>query len=142
MGGEIIAVAWIILPVVLVPTIIAMKHANRKREWEHLERMKALELGQPIPRNDTWWALGSMAIGAGVPVGAMFCAWMASLTTKLGDHAWPAAAVLGVTGIIGGIKLGKCRFASRPAQRGLADVANGKPYAADPDAYDVVSRRG
>ena len=41
----IIPVVAILMPLVLVPTIIILKHRHCRREWEHKERMKAMEIG-------------------------------------------------------------------------------------------------
>src|SRR4051812_43099259 len=63
----LIPLAGIALPMVLVPTIMGMRQANKKREYQHAERMRALELGQPIP-GQSHWAAAVAAIGAGVPL--------------------------------------------------------------------------
>ena len=47
--GMIIPLAGIMLPMVLVPTIITLAHRMKKREWQHKERLRALELGLPVP---------------------------------------------------------------------------------------------
>ena len=41
----IIPLAGIILPLVLVPMVMTLKFRMKKREWEHLERMRALQMG-------------------------------------------------------------------------------------------------
>ena len=48
--GMIIPLAGIMLPMVLVPTIITLAHRMKKREWQHKERLRALELGIPVRR--------------------------------------------------------------------------------------------
>ena len=63
----VVAILAILVP--LVPGIVVLYHLDRKREWEHLERMKALELGLPLPESPGWpthvWiALVYIAIGA------------------------------------------------------------------------------
>ena len=39
----------ILMPLVLVPTILVLKHRHQRREWEHKERMKAMEIQLPTP---------------------------------------------------------------------------------------------
>jgi preprotein translocase subunit YajC len=43
----LIPMTAILMPMILVPTIITMVHRQRKREWHHKERLRALELGLP-----------------------------------------------------------------------------------------------
>ena len=35
-------VVAILMPLVLVPTVLVLKHRHQRREWEHLERLKAM----------------------------------------------------------------------------------------------------
>src|SRR3954465_10682088 len=77
----LIPLAGIALPAVLVPTILTFRHAARKREYAHKERMKALETGQPVPGESAWPAAFVCAsIGAGVPLGSFLFTWLASVT--------------------------------------------------------------
>ena len=45
MDPLVIPVVAILLPLVLVPTMMVLKHRHNRREWEHLERMKAYRNG-------------------------------------------------------------------------------------------------
>jgi len=36
MSETIIPITGILMPVILVPTILVLRHIGRKREWEHL----------------------------------------------------------------------------------------------------------
>jgi hypothetical protein len=138
MDPIFIPIAAMAIPLVVVPTAIISKHLQRKREWEHLERIKALELGQPIPGSESWHAMSCASIGAGVPLGSMFLAWVATVSGSGGEEVWACATAIGITGVICGTILAKSRLGSR---RPASTDAHAKPEF-DPDAYDVVGRRG
>lgn len=145
MDATAIPVIAISLPIILVPTVLAMKHARRKREYEHLERMKALEMGHRLPQHHAWSAFAATAIGAGVPIAAFLLAWLASLTTHVNDDVWKGATFVGITGVIGGTTLGWLLLGRRdipePPPAEYTASMNGK-HAMDPDAYDVAGQRG
>jgi len=139
----VIPLAGIALPAFLVPTILTFRQAAKKREHLHLERMRALEMGQPVPGESSWpQAFVCAMVGAGVPLGSFLFTWLASVTTmpRLSGEVWFAPTV---------VSLGALAFASQLAgtlfrpSRATASTAhlNGKP-AMDPDAYDVVGSRG
>jgi hypothetical protein len=138
----LIPIAAIVLPVVLVPIILGIRQARHERELEHAERMKALELGRTLPRDESWWSLPriGVAIGGGVPAVVFFCAWQASETLDDPLPAWIAATVVGLAAVISGSVLSARHYlrGSGPAEIG---GNNGKLHV-DEDAYDVVSSRG
>jgi hypothetical protein len=139
MDPIVIPIAGIMLPMVLVPSIIAMKHAHRRREWEHAERMKALEMGLPLPGKEGWSALVCTSIGAGVPIAALIAALIGSQGHE-SEAAWAAAGMVGLGGVISGSTLATRLF---PSRRRTKEVdLHAKPPEFDPDAYDVVGRRG
>ena len=43
----IIPLAGIMMPLVLVPSIILLVHRQKRREWHHQERLRAIEMGLP-----------------------------------------------------------------------------------------------
>jgi hypothetical protein len=145
--GIVIPLAGIMLPLVLVPTILTLKHRQRKREWLHQERMRALELGLPAPDLEPRLGGGSVtAVGAGVPLATVAAALLATtwIPSAL-DEALPLIAVIWgcalmicsgafVTSLVLGLMLLRSR---KPTDA----VAEAKPTF-DPDAYDVVSMRG
>jgi hypothetical protein len=146
MDATIIPVTGILVPIVLVPTILAMKHARRKREYEHLERMKALEMGHRLPQAHAWSAVAATAIGAGVPIAALFFAWLASVTTHASEDIWIGASFVGISGVVGGatlgwLLLGKQRDVNEPTPDRYSTAMNGK-QPVDPDAFDVAGQRG
>ena len=56
--------------------ILGIRQAQRKREMEHIERMKALELGRTLPQDEPWLSptkIGA-AIGILVPIAALVAA--------------------------------------------------------------------
>jgi hypothetical protein len=136
-----IPITGILMPLVLVPTILILRHIGRKREWEHLERMKALELGMPVPGSESGRAKVCIAIGAGVPLGALLLAWVASLDGNYGENHWEAAMTVGGLGVVCGSVLAARLFPSRNRQPDASMGPEGKPVV-DPDAYDVAGRRG
>lgn len=142
MNDLIIPLAGILMPVVLVPSIMAMRLRTRKREWEHLERMKALEMGVPVPGNEPWLAKVCIAIGAGVPITSFVLAWIANESNSNGEVAWASATVIGGMGLVCGTILTSRLLTSRNRARdAMRGERNGKPLF-DPDTYDVVGRRG
>ena len=143
----LIPLAGILMPLVLVPTIIAMKHAGRKREMAHRERMRAMEQGR-LPTSargsQGWAALTCIAIGLGVPVTSL----MMAVSTTAGMHridptVWSTSALVGGAGVIAGATLALRTLGDRDADAvatGHADAWSKPSY--DPDALDVVGRRG
>src|SRR5947207_1414383 len=109
MQEIIIPVTAILMPLLLVPTIITLKHRHRRREWEHLERMKAMEVQLPVPRGQgSAGSRGVAAIGAGVPVASVLAAFLTGLTwqPKTRDDflvpvvAWGCAVVISAAALL------------------------------------------
>jgi hypothetical protein len=138
----LIPIVAIVLPVILVPIILGIRFERYKRELEHAERIKALELGRPFPGDGSWWSLPriSVAIGAGVPIAVFFCAWQASGTLHDPEPPWIGAGIVGVAAVVSGSLLAGRYYLGR--DRSHQSVAADAKYRADEDAYDVVSRRG
>jgi hypothetical protein len=139
----LIPLAGIALPVVLVPVILSIRHAKYERQLEHVERIKALELGRSLPKDEPWWTLPriSVAIGAGVPAAVFFCAWQASESQGDPRVIWVAAGIVSLAAVVCGTGLTAWHFfrQDRPADYG--DRFHAKSQF-DADAYDVVSSRG
>ena len=92
-----IPIVAILMPLVMVPTIVFMKHRHQRRKWEHLERLKSLEVQMPMPmRHALGGAGGIAAIGAGVPSVSVLGALLTTLMwepLEVGDSvAVPAIA--------------------------------------------------
>ncbi len=88
-----------------LPIWLGIKHDARKRELEHLERIRAIESGRPIPGESKGWTPGrvAVAIGAGVPLQAFIIGWLAVLTTDTpGEFVWSSVGAIGATSVICG----------------------------------------
>jgi hypothetical protein len=139
----LIPLAGIALPVVLVPVILSIRHARFERQLEHAERIKALELGRILPRDEAWWTLPriSVAIGAGVPSAVFFCAWQASESQHDAKVIWIAASLVALTAVVCGTGLTAWHFFRPDWTTDHGDRSHAKSQF-DADAYDVVSSRG
>jgi hypothetical protein len=140
-----IPIVAILMPLVLVPTVQVLKHRQRRREWDHLERMKALEMGHPLSVAHPWpAALAAIAIGLGAPFGAFLFSWLAVETAHVDSEVFIGATFVGLAGVVSGARLAGRLMLTRPAAEPAAHAnaeRNGKPVF-DPDTYDVVGRRG
>src|SRR5262245_30633951 len=66
-----------LMPLVLVPTVLTLKHRHKRREWEHRERMRAMDGPMPLMRPGSWGGSGGVAaIGAGVPIASVAAAFL------------------------------------------------------------------
>ena len=59
MDPLIIPIVGILMPLVLVPTVLVLKHRHKRREWEHRERMRAMEGPMPLRDRRVPWAPGA-----------------------------------------------------------------------------------
>jgi len=147
VGATIITLLFVVMLVVAIPIHYAVMHARRERELEHAERMKALELGRPFPgpEVEARWspAWVAVAIGAGVPIASFLLAGLATpeVHNEIAYAIWPAAGAVGVAGVICGTVLAARLPASGRPSRGF-EAADAKSAVCDPDAIDVVGRRG
>src|SRR4051794_2727234 len=107
-GIIVAAVVLVLMIVVALPVVLSMRHAARDREFQHTERLKALETGQPFPGDpatDVPPRHASTGIGVWVPLGALVIALAA--TRDAGDSpaavaTWVAAGSVGIAGVICG----------------------------------------
>jgi len=141
MTESVIPLAGIALPLFLVPTIIAMKMEGKKREMRHAERMRAMEMGLPIPGDTGWAAATAIAIGAGVPIGSFVATLIARVMTDASDSIFQAPALVSIVAVACGAGLCKRLIARGRVEEPEVVRAAGKP-AFNPDAYDAVARRG
>lgn len=134
----IIPIAALGIPIVVVPTALAFKHAAKLRDLEHAEKMRALELGRFNPGDGEWTVNGRIGagIGAGVPIVSMIAAMVASLEVGFHEEIWMFSGMVGIAAVIcGSILAAKSRSAASEGH----SVA--KPVY-EPDAFDVVGTRG
>jgi hypothetical protein len=143
MDPLIIPIVGMLIPIIIVPTALGIKHARYLREIEHAERMRAMELGLPTAEEHAN-SPGSVAgsIGVGVPLGSLFLAFIAA--PKVGppetiEAIWMAATMVGVAGVICGSALAAMQLSKRGQPS--APPAFEKP-SYDPDQFDVVGSRG
>jgi hypothetical protein len=144
MGEEvIIPIIALSLPIVIVPTVLFFKHQGRKRELQHLERMRAIELGvsPQNPGSLFWPSLAALGIGAGVPCFAILFGFLSAVSRPGQEEIWTPLMILGVASVISGAALGTKMLGLR--EDGAANLPGivGKPEF-DPDAYDTVGQRG
>jgi hypothetical protein len=139
MDPLIIPIVALLVPIIIVPTAMGIKHARYLREVEHVERMRAMELGQTLAEDQSWTPAGiAGSIGAGVPVASMFIAFIAAPKSGSADALWMAAGMIGVAGVVCGSILAAVQMKQgRPSAASIAE----KP-AYDPDQFDVVGSRG
>jgi hypothetical protein len=139
--------------VTMLPIFLHFRGERRKRELEHIERMRAIEVGRSYPgeKSNSFFALPPWAVphliaitvGAGVPIGVFACAFLASVIGGFQQEIWMAAGMVGLGGVIGGSTLAVNAFRSigSNAEPEYSDsFAHSKPHV-DEDAYDVVSSR-
>ena len=148
----IIPIVAILMPLVLVPTVVMLKHRHKRRQWEHLERMRTLE--QHLPARVPSGVVGSgavAAIGGGVPAAAVAGA---VITTLLWDRsafdgpavpavAWGCAVLISGGGFITSLLMALLQAKTQERLNSIATHLSGdcKP-AFDPDTFDVVGARG
>lgn len=146
--GLIIPIFGMMIPIIIVPVAIIMKYVSLKRQLEHAERIKALEMGRTLPQDEPWWSPSriAVAIGAGVPIASLAIAFVATEASGAREEIWAMAGVVALAGVVGGTTLSIKHF-NHKARMELAALeanqypANGK-MAFDPDAYDVAGSRG
>jgi NhaP-type Na+/H+ or K+/H+ antiporter len=144
MDVYIIPIVGMLIPIIIVPTALGFKHARYLRQMEHAERMKSLDLGQPLAEDQSWTTgsytfLIAMTIGGVVPIAAMFIAYIAAPEQGGSDAIWMAAGMIGVAGVICGSILAAQSF----ARQGQASTTSYAEKAAfDPEAFEPVGHRG
>lgn len=144
----LIPIFALMIPLAVAPTAIVVKYLRYRRDLQHRERMKALEMGVvPYPTSHWPAAFAVVGIGVGVPVGSFLVAWFATLTSHLGEEVFAFAMIVSIVALVQG---GRLVTRLLPTSVNPADRANdweprpyeGKSRINDPDAFDVVSRRG
>jgi hypothetical protein len=132
----------VMLVVIGLPIILGSRYVRRDRELEHTERMRALELGQILPKDEPWWTPTKLcaSIGLGVPIVIFVLAIVASNAngSARDEWIWTAAGLIGVAGVVSGAIMAIQLPISQERSR---SESNPKPME-EVDALDVVSRRG
>jgi hypothetical protein len=150
MDPLIIPIVAILMPLVLVPTVIFMKQRHKRRQWEHLERMRTLDGSASFPAGHAQVGSGGVAaIGAGVPIASVIAAFLTCTIAdvKTDDQiamagiAWGCALMISVAAMTTGLILALMQARARRQSESAAFQVD-KPAVYDPDAFDVVSSRG
>ncbi|QEH33109.1 hypothetical protein OJF2_16060 [Aquisphaera giovannonii] len=144
--GVLIPIFALLVPITVAPTAILAKQRQRKRELLHRERMRAIELGMPVPPPEHGLGQAVALVGGGVPIVTALAAFLTSMSaSNLADDPvpvlgviWGCATMISMVALLTAIILG---FMAARSSRPVEQSASLKP-AYDPDAYDVVSRRG
>jgi hypothetical protein len=130
---------------VVLPILLAFRESRRKLELDHAARIKAIELGRPLPSRDTsedepWTMAARLATGIGVvvPLGSLACALVASLALGFHQEMWIAGGMVALGGVICGGSLAGYIFSP---DKGSSERVERKPYVEE-DAFDVVGARG
>jgi hypothetical protein len=109
------------------------------------ERGRAAEVRRPAATAEPMTPMRAVAVvGVGTPVGVCALAWFASLTTHTETEVvWFVAGLISVTALVCGTYL-LTRLAGSPFAQADRPARNGwhKPDVSDPDAIDLVGRRG
>jgi len=119
-----------------------IRHDRYKRDLEHKQRMRALDLGRPLPGDLPWLTplrIGFL-LGLVVPVAALGSAVLATLEIGFKDGIWLTAMIVSTTALICGCVVAY-RGAEQQTPAGQRSALEEKPQTEE-DAYDVVSARG
>lgn len=127
-----------LIVVVGMPILVAIRFEARRKEMEHLERMRAIELGRPLADESGWWTPARMAvgIGMGVPIGVFAIGVIAAGTSGAAPFIWPAAGAVGVAAVICGTVLA----VRLPSAASLTADPSVKPHI-HPDTYDAAEHQ-
>jgi hypothetical protein len=136
------------LGIALVPLKMYLTGQQQKHERDHLERMKALEMGRALPAHSIPPAQAfalrvALWIGAGVPSGAFLSSALTTALVGYHEAMWIATGMVGLGGVICGTILASNTFdpATTASDQTAGSFTGGKALVED-DAYDVVSARG
>lgn len=132
----LVPLAALAIPLVITPIALGIRHARYLREVEHKERMRAMDLGRVLPCDQTWTSPSRLIAGIGIVVPLVALA-VASKTVTYGNGVGTACGMIGVAGLVCGTWL-----ANRYLFGATEGFAPGSKPIQDPDAFDVVGRRG
>ncbi len=135
--------AFLGLGIGYMAVFLGVRSERRKRELEHTERMRALELGRSLPGDGPWLSpdrLGFL-IAVVVPLVAFGFAWLATWEAGYHENIWTAAGMVSFMAVPCGAGLIAFGLSRLGQPRSTAEAEPSKP-SLDEDAYDVVSTRG
>lgn len=138
---------------VALPIVLHFRGERRKHELEHIERMRAIEVGRSYPGelkntllNFPRWVIPhviALAIGAAVPLGVFLFAFLATLIVGFHQDVWMASMAVGLGAVICGtvLAVGAFKTFAGDESNQSTSCVDSKEFV-DEDAYDVVSSRG
>jgi hypothetical protein len=151
MDPLLIPIVAILMPVILAPTVMILRHRHDRRHWEHVERMKAMDFHVPIQSPRPLEKVANVAaIGAGVPAVSVIAAFLTTLIWEPpaeGDPsmvpavAWVCAVLISAGAMVTSLILTFMHHRVPQQADASAAIYNGKPIY-EPDAFDVVASRG
>ena len=114
--GDLVVLSTFSLAVVVaLPFVLHFRAERRKRELDHIERMRAIEVGRSYPgelKNSLLafpqWAvphLMALSIGVVVPLGVFLFAFLATLIGGFHKEVWIASGMVGLGAVICGTVL-------------------------------------
>jgi hypothetical protein len=133
-SGRIVFMVAVAAVGLVIPVVVL---AWRKTTLGHIERMKAMELGQPPRPSHGPLALYCGVVGAGVPIGTFLITWLASESHRAPNDIWVAPSVVSVVALIGVSIVAGTGFAR--SNTSAVPESKTKP-APDPDAVDFAGR--
>src|SRR4051794_17934690 len=86
---------------------MGIRHDRYKRELEHKERMRALELGRPLPGDLSWFSTQRIGflMGAVAPVGCFGMALLATQSAGFQPQVWEMAGIVSTVALLCGAVL-------------------------------------
>jgi hypothetical protein len=142
-GAFLLSVLSVAAMFALLFMVVGLWHRGRERD--HIERIRMIEMGLPLPPHDrSAWpkALVCMAIGAGVPLVAFTFTFFAfTARSDAVNELWVAPGVVSGLSVVGAVLLAAHLFRLRAVPDATAGQPGHKPVI-DPDAIDVAASRG
>lgn len=120
-----------------------IRHDRIKREMAHKERLRALELGRPLPGDRPWLTPTRIGFLTGVIVPICVMAFAARSVSSAGyqGEIWKFCGIVSMAAVLSGAVVTCVASNNESASRGkVADRA--VKSNVDEDLYDVVSARG
>jgi len=119
-----------------------LRQEKLKREFEHKERMMALEMGRSLPGDTPW--LSPLRVGfliaTVVPIGVFGFTYLASRDTSVPADIWQGAGIVSVFALIGGSVVA-CIASAKQSSNQTHAAGPVEKTPVEEDAYDVVSSR-
>lgn len=135
--------AFLGIGIAYVAVYFGLRQEKLKRELEHKERMKALEMGRSLPGDSPW--LSPLRVGfliaTVVPIGVFGLAFLTSRGIGFRTDIWQVTGVVSVFALACGSVVACLAFAKKASSEVLDPGLVMKPPFGE-DAYDVVSSRG